>query len=246
VSFKTPEYTANSDALGALRILEGIRILGLDTKFYQASTSEMFGITASSVQNEDTPFHPASPYGVAKLYAHWITRNYRESYGIFATTGILFNHESPRRGETFVTSKIVRGLSSVREGGQPYLALGNLDSVRDWGHAKDFVGAMYLIMQHDTPDDYVIATGEPRSVREFVELAGSHFGMNIKWQGEGLEEVGVDINTHNAVVRVDRRNIRPLDVPYLLGDYTKAREVLGWTPKISFDELVREMCSEEN
>ncbi len=243
VSFETPEYTANADALGTLRILEAIRILGLErqTRFYQASTSEMYGKVQEVPQRETTPFYPRSPYGAAKVYAHWITVNYREAYGLYACNGILFNHESPTRGETFVTRKITRGLARIREGLDDCLYLGNLDALRDWGHARDFVRAQWMILQQDTPDDFVIATGEQHSVREFVERAGAHLGYDIEWHGQGLEERGVDRKTGKVLVKVDPRYFRPTEVETLLGDATKARTRLGWQPEVSFEELVREM-----
>ena len=243
VSFETPEYTANSDALGSLRILEAIRILGLEKeiKFYQASTSEMFGASAPP-QSEDTPFYPRSPYGVAKLYGHWITKNYRESYDMFACSGILFNHESPRRGETFVTRKIVLGLSAIANGEQEILELGNLDAKRDWGHAKDFVRAMWLMLQQDIPEDFVIATGEQYSVKQFVEACAPYFGMNIEWVGSGTDEIGVDTNSNRVVVKVNPKYFRPAEVESLLGDATRAEKTLNWKPEISFEELVKDMC----
>ena len=244
VSFETPEYTANSDAMGALRILEAIRILGMEKKvrFYQASTSEMFGKVQEVPQKETTPFYPRSPYGVAKLYAHWITKNYREAYDIHASSGILFNHESPRRGETFVTRKITQGLSRISVGLQDCLYLGNLNAKRDWGHAKDFVEAMWLMLQQDEPDDYVIATGEQYSVRDFVNEAAPMFGMKIEWRGKGLDEFGFDLQTNRTVIKVSDKYFRPTEVESLLGDATKAREKLGWEPKITFKELVEDMC----
>ena len=244
VSFETPEYTANSDAMGTLRILEAIRILKMENvvKFYQASTSEMFGKVQQIPQTEITPFYPRSPYGVAKLYAHWITKNYREAYGIHASSGILFNHESPRRGETFVTKKIAMGLNKIKNGKDDCLYLGNLDAKRDWGHARDYVEAMWLMLQQDEPDDYVIATGEQYSVRDFVEESASYFGFDIEWVGQGLDEVGVDKNTGKTIVRIDDKYFRPAEVETLLGDATKAKEILGWVPKVSFKELVEEMC----
>ncbi len=247
VSFETPEYTANSDALGTLRILEAIRILGLEkkTKFYQASTSEMFGLVQENPQKETTPFYPRSPYGVAKLYAHWITKNYRETYDMFACSGILFNHESPRRGETFVTRKITRDLARVSLGLLKTLKLGNLDAKRDWGHAKDYVEAMWLMLQHDNPDDYVISTMQQITVREFCEKTGKYLGMNIVWKGEGVDEVGIDINTGNTVISVSPRYFRDAEVETLLGDSTKAREKLGWKPKISLDEMIEEMVNKD-
>ncbi len=245
VSFETPEYTANADALGPLRILEAVRILGLEkkTRIYQASTSEMFGEVQELPQKETTPFYPRSPYGVAKLYAYWITVNYREAYGMHASNGIMFNHESPVRGETFVTRKITRALARVKIGLQDKLFIGNLDSLRDWGHAKDFVEAMWLILQQDQPDDYVIATGKQYSVRQFIEFCGAELGMGIEWQGSGVDETGIDRKTGNQVVAVDPRYFRPTEVATLLGDPTKARERLGWEPSTSLDQLVREMVS---
>ena len=247
VSFETPEYTANSDALDTLRILEAIRILGLEnkTKFYQASTSEMFGLVQENPQKETTPFYPRSPYGVAKLYAHWITKNYRESYDMFACSGILFNHESPRRGETFVTRKITRDLARVSLGLLKTLKLGNLDAKRDWGHAKDYVEAMWLMLQQDQPDDYVISTMQQITVREFCERTGNHLGMNIVWKGEGVDEVGIDTNTGNTVISVSPRYFRDAEVETLLGDSTKARKKLGWKPKISLDEMIEEMVNKD-
>ncbi len=244
VSFELPEYTGNVDGLGTLRILEAVRILEMEDKvrIYQASTSELYGLVQEVPQKETTPFYPRSPYGVAKLYAYWITKNYRESYGMYACTGILFNHESPRRGETFVTRKITRGLSKISCGLQDVLYLGNLNAKRDWGHAKDYAEAMWLMLQQDSPEDYVIATGHQYSVREFVEKSADYFGMDIEWQGEGLEEIGIDKSTGRVVIRVDDKYFRPAEVESLLGDATKAKEQLGWEPKISFDELVEDMC----
>lgn len=244
VSFETPEYTANSDALGALRILESMRGLGIEktTKFYQAATSELYGLIQEVPQKETTPFYPRSPYGVAKLYAYWITKNYREAYNMFAVNGILFNHESPRRGETFVTRKIVRGLSDIQKGKSTVLRLGNLNALRDWGHAKDFVRAMWLMMQQDKPEDYVIATGEEYSVREFVEKCAPYFGMNILWDGDGMNEVGVDTYTGKTIVVVDKKYIRPAEVDRLIGDPSRAKRELGWSPEYSFDNLVEDMC----
>jgi GDPmannose 4,6-dehydratase len=248
VSFETPEYTANSDALGTLRLLEAIRILGMEkkTRFYQASTSEMFGKVQEIPQRETTPFYPRSPYGAAKVYGHWITVNYREAYGMFACSGILFNHESPLRGETFVTRKITRGLARIHLGLETCLYLGNLDSLRDWGHARDYVRAQWLILQQAEPEDFVIATGEQHSVREFVTRAGAQLGMNIDWQGRGIDEQGVDTQTGRTVVKVDPRYFRPTEVDTLLGDATKARTKLGWKPEISFGELVQEMVAEDS
>ncbi|XOB40751.1 MAG: GDP-mannose 4,6-dehydratase [Candidatus Nealsonbacteria bacterium] len=244
VSFEMPEYTANTDALGCLRLLEAIRILGLEkkTKFYQASTSELFsGKPGEAPQNENTPFHPRSPYGVAKLYAYWITINYREAYNIFACNGILFNHESSRRGETFVTRKITRAASRISLGLQDKLYLGNLNAKRDWGHSKDSVEAMWLMLQQPEPDDYVIATGQQHSVREFCEFAFEELGIDLEWQGESLNEKGIDKKTGRIIVEIDPRYFRPAEVESLLGDSTKAREKLGWRPKTSFEELVKEM-----
>ena len=248
VSFETPEYTANSDALGTLRILEAIRILGLEkrTRFYQASTSEMFGKVQETPQRETTPFYPRSPYGAAKVYGHWITVNYREAYGMFACSGILFNHESPLRGETFVTRKITRGLARIHQGLEACLYLGNLDSLRDWGHARDYVRAQWLMLQQPEPEDFVIASGEQHSVREFVTRAGGQLGMNIEWRGSGVAEEGVDMPTGRVVVKVDPRYFRPTEVDTLLGDATKARTRLGWKPEITFAELVREMVAEDS
>jgi GDPmannose 4,6-dehydratase len=247
VSFETPEYTANSDALGTLRLLEAIRILGLEkqTRFYQASTSEMFGKVRETPQRETTPFYPRSPYGAAKVYGHWITVNYREAYGIYACSGILFNHESPIRGETFVTRKITRAMARISEGLETCLYLGNLDSLRDWGHAKDYVRAQWLMLQQDAADDFVIATGEQHSVREFVTEAARRLGMQLEWRGHGTEEQGVDIRNGRAVVKVDPRYFRPTEVETLLGDATKARAMLGWRPELSFADLVDEMVRED-
>ena len=243
VSFETPEYTGNVDGLGTLRILEAVRLLGMEdqVRIYQASTSELYGLVQEVPQRETTPFYPRSPYGVAKLYGYWIVKNYRESYGLHASSGILFNHESPRRGETFVTRKITRGLSRISTGEQDVLSLGNLDARRDWGHAKDFVRAMWLMLQQDQPDDYVIATGEQHSVREFVEKSADYFGMKIEWMGEGLNEVGYDWNTKRPVIKVDPKYFRPAEVESLLGDATKAKEKLGWEPEISFTQLIEDM-----
>lgn len=244
VSFEMPEYTADVDAMGTLRILEAVRLLGMEdrVRIYQASTSELYGLVQETPQRETTPFYPRSPYGVAKLYGYWITKNYREAYGMYACTGILFNHESPRRGETFVTRKITKGLSKIHSGEQEILELGNLNAKRDWGHARDFVEAMWLMLQQDQPEDYVIATGVQYSVREFVEKAGPYFGMNIVWEGEGLDEVGIDTNTGKTIIQVNPKYFRPAEVETLLGDATKAKEKLGWEPKISFDQLVKDMC----
>jgi GDPmannose 4,6-dehydratase len=243
VSFETPEYTANADALGTLRILEAIRILGLEkkTRFYQASTSELFGKVQEIPQKETTPFYPRSPYAVAKLYAYWITVNYREAYGIYACNGILFNHESKLRGETFVTRKITRALARIKLGMQKCLYLGNLDSKRDWGHAKDYVEMQWLMLQQDSPDDYVIATGEQHSVREFVEIAAKYLKISIRWSGTGVDEKGYDKNTNQMIIAIDPRYFRPTEVETLLGDSSKARQKLGWTATISFENLVSEM-----
>lgn len=244
LSFDTAEFTADANALGPLRILEAIRVLGLADKirFYQASTSEMFGKVQEIPQKETTPFYPRSPYGVAKLYGHWITKNYRESYNMFAASGILFNHESPRRGANFVTSKIILGLNNIKNGTQDILELGNLDSKRDWGHAKDYVYAMWLMLQQPEPDDYVISTGEEHSVREFVEKSGEYFGMNIVWEGSGISEVGIDTNTGKTVVMINPKFFRPAEVDSLLGDPSNAESKLGWKRKISFDDLIKDMC----
>ena len=244
VSFELPEYTGQVDGLGTLRVLEAVRLLGMEkkTRIYQASTSELYGLVQATPQTETTPFYPRSPYGVAKLYGYWIIKNYREAYNMHCSSGILFNHESPRRGETFVTRKITRGLSRISTGLQDCLYLGNLDAKRDWGHAKDFVEAMYLMLQQDEPDDYVIATGEQHSVREFVEEAAPIFGMKIEWMGEGLDEVGYDWNTKRTVIRVNERYFRPAEVESLLGDPTKAKEKLGWEPTTTFKQLVEDMC----
>ncbi len=245
VSFETPEYTANADALGTLRILEAVRILGLQrqTRFYQASTSEMFGKVQEVPQRETTPFYPRSPYGVAKVYGHWITVNYREAHGLFACSGILFNHESPVRGETFVTRKITRGLARISQGLDSHLFLGNLDSQRDWGHARDYVRAQWLILQQPEPEDFVIATGEQHSVREFLSRAAAELEMSIEWRGSGVDEQGVDARTGRTLVKVDPRYFRPTEVDTLLGDATKARTKLGWRPEVSFESLVKEMVA---
>jgi len=244
VSFEMPEYTADVDGVGTLRILEAVQILGMEdrVRIYQASTSELYGLVQETPQSETTPFYPRSPYGVAKLYGYWIIKNYREAYGMYACTGILFNHESPRRGETFVTRKITRALSKISVGLQDVLELGNLNAKRDWGHAKDFVEAMWLMLQQDEPDDFVIATGVQYSVREFVEQAAPYFGMKILWKGEGLDEVGIDANSGKVVIRVNPKYFRPAEVETLLGDATKAKKKLGWEPKTSFKQLVEDMC----
>jgi GDPmannose 4,6-dehydratase len=245
VSFEEPEYTANSDALGALRILEAIRILGLEntTRYYQASTSELYGLVQESPQNEKTPFYPRSPYAVAKLYAYWITINYREAYGIYACNGILFNHESPVRGETFVTRKITRALTRIKLGLQECVYLGNIDSKRDWGHAKDYIEMQWLMLQQDIPEDFTISTGIQYSVREFIELAAKKINISIKWKGKGINEVGLIENTNKIIIRIDSRYFRPTEVETLLGDSSKAASKLNWKPKISFEELVEEMIT---
>ena len=242
VSFEMPEYTGEVDALGTLRILDAIRLLDHECKFYQASTSELYGLVQEVPQNEKTPFYPRSPYGCAKLYSYWITKNYREAYGIHASNGILFNHESQRRGETFVTRKITMGLSRISTGLQHELVLDNLDAKRDWGHAKDYVRGMWMIAQHDTPDDFVLATGKMYSVKEFVEHAAEYFGFSIRWRGEGLEEVGYCPAMGRDIIRVSDKYYRPTEVEQLLGDATKAKEVLGWEPELSFKDLVEDMC----
>ena len=246
VSYETPEYTGQVDALGTLRVLEAVRLLDMDShvRVYQASTSELFGLVQTVPQNELTPFHPRSPYGVAKMYGYWIIKNYRESYGMYACSGILFNHESPRRGETFVTRKITLGLSAIAKGEQECLYLGNLNALRDWGHARDYVEAMWLMLQQKKPDDYVIATGRMYSVRQFVEACAPYFNMDIEWQGQGVDEVGVDKNTGNVIIRVASKYFRPAEVEQLLGDATKAKKELGWEPKTSFEKLVEEMCTD--
>ena len=246
VSFETPEYTANSDAIGCLRILEAIRLLGLEkkTRFYQASTSEMFGATPPP-QNETTPFYPRSPYGAAKLYAHWITINYREAYGMFAVSGILFNHESPRRGETFVTRKVTRAVCRIKLGLQEKIQLGNLDAKRDWGHARDYVEAMYLMLQQTEPQDFVIATGKQYSVRDFCEAAFDEIGITLEWQGQGVDEKAIDKNTGKTLIEIDPKYFRPTEVDSLLGDPTRANNILNWKAKISFKELVKEMMEND-
>lgn len=243
VSFEIPEYTGQVDALGTLRVLEAVRLLGMekDVRIYQASTSELYGLVQQTPQSETTPFYPRSPYGVAKLYGYWIVKNYRESYGMHCSSGILFNHESPRRGETFVTRKIVQALSRISMGYQQSMELGNLNAKRDWGHAKDFVEAMWLMLQEPEPDDYVIATGEQYSVKQFVETAAPYFGMIIKWEGEGLNEVGVDQNGM-VRIRVNEKYFRPAEVETLLGDPSKAKKKLGWRPQFTFEKLVEDMC----
>jgi GDPmannose 4,6-dehydratase len=247
VSFETPEYTANSDALGTLRILEAIRILGLTskTRFYQASTSELYGLVQETPQRETTPFYPRSPYGAAKIYGYWITVNYREAYGMYACNGILFNHESPLRGETFVTRKITRAAARIKLGLQQNLYLGNLDAKRDWGYAGDYVKALWLMLQQEQPNDYVIATGESHSVREFVEQAFKNIDMSILWRGTGIEEQGVDLKTGQVVVRIDPHYFRPTEVDRLIGDATKAKNDLGWQPETSFNKLVSMMITED-
>ena len=247
VSFETPEYTANADALGTLRLLEAIRMLSLErkTRFYQASTSELYGLVQEVPQRETTPFYPRSPYAVAKLYAYWIVVNYREAYGMHASNGILFNHESPLRGETFVTRKITRAVAAIKLGFQEKLYLGNLDAKRDWGHAKEYVQGMWLMMQQDTPDDYVLATGETRSVREFVEKAFGRTGVEVDWTGSGVEERGVDRKSGKVLVEIDPRYFRPTEVELLIGDPSKAKQKLGWSHKTGFDELVAEMIDED-
>jgi GDPmannose 4,6-dehydratase len=246
VSFEEPEYTANSDALGVLRVLEAIRILGLEkkTRFYQASTSELYGLVQETPQKETTPFYPRSPYAVAKLYGYWIVVNYREAYGMYACNGILFNHESPIRGETFVTRKITRALARIKLGLQDRLYLGNLDAKRDWGHAKDYVEMQWLMLQQETPEDFVIATGVQYSVRDFINAAAEEIGIKIRWEGAGIDEIGFDANG-KTIIAVDPKYFRPTEVESLLGDASKARQKLGWTPKISFKELVCEMVQED-
>jgi GDPmannose 4,6-dehydratase len=247
VSFETAEYTANSDGLGTLRLLEAIRLLGLckKTRFYQASTSELYGLVQERPQRETTPFYPRSPYGAAKLYAYWITVNYREAYGMHASNGILFNHESPVRGETFVTRKITRAVAAIRHGVQDKLYIGNLDAMRDWGHARDYVDGMWRIMQHPEPGDYVLATGEAHSVREFIELAFGHVGVKLRWQGKGTDEKGLDAASGKVLVEVDARYFRPTEVDFLLGDPSKAKRVLGWSHTTGFKELVTEMMESD-
>jgi len=245
VSFETPEYTANADALGTLRLLEAIRILGRvdQARFYQASTSELYGLVKETPQSETTPFYPRSPYGVAKLYAYWITVNYREAYGMYACNGILFNHESPIRGETFVSRKITRAMARISKGLQKTLYIGNLDARRDWGHARDYVEMQWLMLQQDQPDDYVISSGKQHSVREFIELAAKLVGISIRWEGQGIEEKGIDRGSGEVIVCIDPRYFRPTEVDTLLGDSSKARRQLGWEPKTTFEELVKEMVT---
>lgn len=245
VSFDIPEYTGDIDALGTLRILEAIRNHKPDAKFYQASSSEMFGKVQHTIQSENTPFYPRSPYGVAKVYSHWITVNYRESYDMFACSGILFNHESPRRGKTFVTRKISRGFARIKLGKDDCLYLGNLEAKRDWGYAKDYVEAMWLMLQQDKPDDFVIATGETHTVREFVEVCAKHFGYDLVWEGKGLDEVGKDKNTGKVLIKIDERYFRPAEVDLLIGDSSKAKKKLRWQPKVKFEELAQLMCDED-
>lgn len=248
ISFETPEYTANTDGLGTLRILEAVRLLGLEnkTKIYQASTSELFGLIQEMPQKESTPFYPRSPYGIAKLYAYWITKNYREAYDIFASNGILFNHESPRRGENFVTRKITLAVARIKQGTQEKLFLGNLDAKRDWGYAKDYVECMWLILQHDQPDDFVIATGDMHTVREFCTLTFEEVGIHIKWEGKGIDEKGIDMDTERILVEVDSKFFRPTEVEQLCGDPTKAKTELNWNPrKTSFEDLVKNMVKSD-
>ena len=247
VSFETPEYTANSDGLGTLRLLEAMRILKLgdSVRFYQASTSELYGKVQETPQSETTPFYPRSPYGAAKLYAYWITVNYREAYGFHASNGILFNHEGPTRGETFVTRKITQAVAAIKHGRQSQLFLGNIDAKRDWGHARDYVEGMWLMLRQDEPGDYVLATGESHSVREFVEIAFDHVGLTIEWRGQGLDEVGVDAGSGDVLIRIDSRYFRPTEVEELRGDPTKAHDMLGWRHRTSFTELVREMMDHD-
>ena len=247
MSFEEPEYTANSDALGPLRILEALRILGLEKKsrFYQASTSELYGLVQETPQKETTPFYPRSPYAAAKLYAYWITVNYREAYGIYACNGILFNHESPLRGETFVTRKITRALARIKLGLQERVHLGNLGAKRDWGHARDYVEMQWLMLQQETPEDYVIATGEQHSVRDFVKYAAEEVGIRIRWEGNGVDEKGYNVETGQCIVAIDSRYFRPAEVETLLGDASKARRQLGWVPQTSFRDLVSEMMRED-
>ena len=246
VSFETAEYTANADAVGVTRLLEAIRVHGLEkhTKFYQASTSEMFGLSNGEILNEDSKFYPRSPYGVAKLYGYWMTINYREAYGIFATNGILFNHESPRRGETFVTKKIVQAAANISRGNSQKLYLGNLDAMRDWGHAKDYVSGMYLIMQHHSPEDWILATGDAISVRNFATKVFEKFDLQITWENSGIHEIGIDQNGR-VLIEIDPKYLRPTEVPHLLGDSSKAKKILGWKPEYTLDDLINEMVSFE-
>tara|TARA_Y100000816_G_scaffold291504_1_gene283057 strand:- start:2015 stop:3016 length:1002 start_codon:yes stop_codon:yes gene_type:complete len=248
VSFELPDYTAQVDALGTLRLLESIRSTELENKvkFYQASTSELFGLVQETPQTENTPFYPRSPYGVAKLYGFWIVKNYREAYGMHASSGILFNHESPRRGGTFVTKKITSGLSKIKKGELDFLELGNLNAKRDWGHAKDFVEAMWLMLQQDKPDDYVISTFKQYSVKEFVELSAKYYGIEVIWKGKGINEVGINKGNGKTIIKVNPKYFRPTEVESLLGDYKKAKTILGWKPKITFEELVKDMCKNES
>ena len=248
VSFEMPDYTGQVDGLGTLRILEAVRSCNLEKtcRIYQASTSEMFGLVQEIPQKETTPFYPRSPYGVAKLYGYWIIKNYREAYGMYACTGILFNHESPRRGDTFVTKKITNALRNIKNGKQKVLLLGNINAKRDWGHAKDFVDAMWRMLQRETPEDYVIATGEQYSVRQFIELAAPHFDMKVQWYGEGLSEVGIDMHTGREIITIDPKYFRPTEVESLLGDASKAQRELSWSPKTTFEQLVKDMCKNEN
>ncbi|MDP2388180.1 MAG: GDP-mannose 4,6-dehydratase [Bacteroidota bacterium] len=247
VSFETPEYTANADAIGTLRLLEAVRILGLEktTRFYQASTSELYGLVQEVPQKETTPFYPRSPYGVAKLYAYWITKNYREAYGMFACNGILFNHESPLRGETFVTRKITRAVAKISLGLQEKLFMGNIDSERDWGHAKDYVEGMWRMLQHSEPDDFVLATGKKITVRKFIELAFAEVGIELEWKGKDVEEKGIDKKTGKVLVEIDEKYFRPAEVDLLVGDATKAKEKLGWVAKYSVEELLKEMVASD-
>ena len=247
VSFEMPEYTADTDAVGTLKLLEAIRTNKLEhiTKFYQASTSELYGLVQETPQNEKTPFYPRSPYGVAKLYSYWIVKNYREAYGMFTCNGILFNHESERRGHNFVTRKITLGLNKIINGETDRLVMGNIDSLRDWGHAKDYIEGMWLILQHNTPDDFVLSTGKMHTVREFIENAFLVKGYEIKWKGSGVNEIGYDINTGNEMIFIDQKYFRPTEVELLLGDSSKAKTLLGWEPKISFDELVKLMVNND-
>ena len=245
VSFELPEYTAQVDAIGTLRILEAVKNIDKNIRVYQASTSELYGLVQEVPQKETTPFYPRSPYGVAKLYAYWITKNYRESYDLFACTGILFNHESPRRGETFVTKKITMGLNNISKGKQDCLYLGNINAKRDWGHAKDYCKAMWMMLQQDSPDDFVIATGEQYSVKQFVEKCAPYFGFDIEWQGHDLSEIGIDKISGKTIIKIDPKYFRPAEVETLLGDHNKATKDLGWSPETSFDKLVEEMCEYE-